>query len=93
MADGVGTLTTAHGNAEQVDHFGCLRANQVGTEDGPAALFHQHTLLTIDGMHCDGCVQTVQHLLEQQAGVKGCSVSMQAGRSITIQGVELRADR
>lgn len=34
------------------------------------------TVLTIEGMHCDGCVQTVQHLLEQQAGVKGCSVSL-----------------
>ncbi|MEX1214449.1 heavy-metal-associated domain-containing protein [Saccharospirillum sp.] len=34
------------------------------------------TVLTIDGMHCDGCVQIVQHLLEQQAGVKGCSVSL-----------------
>lgn len=27
-------------------------------------------------MHCDGCVQIVQHLLEQQVGVKGCSVSV-----------------
>ncbi|EAZ97518.1 heavy-metal-associated domain-containing protein [Marinobacter sp. ELB17] len=34
------------------------------------------TVLTIDGMHCDGCVQIVQHLLEQQVGVKGCSVSV-----------------
>jgi copper chaperone CopZ len=34
------------------------------------------TVLTIDGMHCDGCVQIVQHLLEQQVGVKGCSVSL-----------------
>ncbi|GAB3684387.1 heavy-metal-associated domain-containing protein [Salinisphaera aquimarina] len=36
----------------------------------------QTTTLEIDGMHCQGCVQIVQHLLEQQAGVKGCSVSL-----------------
>ncbi len=34
------------------------------------------TTLGIDGMHCQGCVQIVQHVLEQQAGVKGCSVSL-----------------
>ncbi|HEA53176.1 hypothetical protein LCGC14_1297370 [marine sediment metagenome] len=34
------------------------------------------TILSIDGMHCDGCVQVVQHLLEQQVGVNGCSVSL-----------------
>ncbi|WP_148862206.1 heavy-metal-associated domain-containing protein [Marinobacter fonticola] len=36
------------------------------------------TTLSIKGMHCDGCVQIVQHMLEQQAGVKGCSVSLDA---------------
>ena len=36
----------------------------------------QTTTLTIDGMHCQGCVQIVQHVIKQQAGVKGCSVSL-----------------
>lgn len=36
----------------------------------------QTTTLEIDGMHCAGCVQIVQNVLEQQAGVKGCSVSL-----------------
>lgn len=41
----------------------------------------QTTILEIDGMHCQGCVQIVQHLLEQQAGVKGCSVSLAPQRA------------
>ncbi|WP_111747169.1 heavy-metal-associated domain-containing protein [Salinisphaera orenii] len=36
----------------------------------------QTTTLTIDGMHCQGCVQIVQNVIEQQTGVKGCSVSL-----------------
>ena len=39
------------------------------------------TVLAIDGMHCNGCVQIIQHLLEQQAGVKGCSVSLDSKRA------------
>lgn len=38
----------------------------------------QTTTLTIDGMHCDGCVQIVQHVLEQTPGVKGATVSLDA---------------
>lgn len=38
----------------------------------------QATTLTIDGMHCQGCVQIVQNVIEQQTGVKGCSVSLDA---------------
>lgn len=38
----------------------------------------QTTILTIDGMHCQGCVQIVQNVIEQQTGVKGCSVSLDA---------------
>jgi len=37
----------------------------------------QTTTLEIDGMHCQGCVQIVQNVLEQQDGVKGCSVSLE----------------
>ncbi|KEZ76018.1 heavy-metal-associated domain-containing protein [Salinisphaera hydrothermalis] len=36
----------------------------------------QTTTLTVDGMHCQGCVQIVQNVIEQQTGVKGCSVSL-----------------
>jgi len=36
----------------------------------------QTTTLTLDGMHCQGCVQIVQNVLEQQAGVKGATVSL-----------------
>ena len=38
----------------------------------------QTTTLSIDGMHCQGCVQIVQNVIEQQAGVKGVSVSLDA---------------
>ncbi len=38
----------------------------------------QTTTLTIDGMHCQGCVQIVTHVLEQQAGVKGVTVSLES---------------
>jgi len=38
----------------------------------------QTTTLSIAGMHCQGCVQIVQNVIEQQAGVKGCSVSLDA---------------
>ncbi|WP_111748567.1 heavy-metal-associated domain-containing protein [Salinisphaera orenii] len=36
----------------------------------------QTTTLTVDGMHCNGCVQVVQHVLEQHAGVKGVTVTL-----------------
>ncbi|MFC3284930.1 MerR family transcriptional regulator [Litchfieldella rifensis] len=35
----------------------------------------QTVKLRIDGMHCDGCVEIVRHVLERQSGVLGCSVS------------------
>lgn len=36
----------------------------------------QTTTLIIHGMHCKGCEQIVQHVIEQQTGVKGCAVSL-----------------
>ncbi len=33
------------------------------------------TTLTIDGMHCDGCAQRIETLLEKQPGVREASVS------------------
>ena len=34
---------------------------------------------SIQGMHCDGCAQTIQHTLERQEGVQTCSVSFGEG--------------
>lgn len=36
------------------------------------------TTLKVDGMHCQGCARTVQHLIEQVRGVHGCSVSLES---------------
>jgi copper chaperone CopZ len=33
--------------------------------------------LSVEGMHCGGCTEIVRHLLEQEAGVRGCSVSLE----------------
>jgi len=46
--------------------------------DGPREQAMQTTTLAIDGMHCEGCVQIVQHLLEHTPGVKGATVSLDA---------------
>lgn len=37
--------------------------------------------LTIKGMHCNGCAEIVRQVLEQQPGVKGCSVSHENGEA------------
>ncbi len=37
--------------------------------------------LSIGGMHCHGCEEIVRHVLEQQTGVKGCSVSHESGEA------------
>lgn len=37
--------------------------------------------LSIGGMHCGGCEEIVRHVLEQQTGVKGCSVSHESGEA------------
>lgn len=41
----------------------------------------QTVRLTIEGMHCEGCAEIVRHVLEQQPGVKGCSVSHEYGEA------------
>ena len=41
----------------------------------------QTVRLAIEGMHCDGCAEIVRHVLEQQAWVKGCSVSHENGEA------------
>lgn len=32
--------------------------------------------LRVEGMHCSGCTEIVRHVLEQEEGVTGCSVSL-----------------
>ncbi|MCG6658147.1 MerR family transcriptional regulator [Halomonas campisalis] len=41
----------------------------------------QTVRLTIGGMHCEGCTEIVRQVLEQQPGVKGCSVSHENGEA------------
>lgn len=35
----------------------------------------------IEGMHCDGCAETVRVLVEKESGVKGLTVSFQDGQA------------
>lgn len=37
--------------------------------------------LTIEGMHCDGCAETIKALLAVEAGVKASTVSFKEGRA------------
>lgn len=53
----------------------------------------QTTTLDIDGMHCNGCVQIVQHLLEQTPGVKGATVSLDSKQArIAHEAHQVSAD-
>ncbi|MBI3042946.1 MAG: heavy-metal-associated domain-containing protein [Betaproteobacteria bacterium] len=36
-------------------------------------------VVTIEGMHCDGCAETIKALLDVEAGVKASSVSFKDG--------------
>lgn len=36
-------------------------------------------VLTIEGMHCEGCAETIKALLAVEAGVKASAVSFQEG--------------
>ena len=36
---------------------------------------------TIEGMHCDGCAETIKALLAVETGVKASSVSFKEGRA------------
>lgn len=38
-------------------------------------------VISIDGMHCDGCAETIQTLLAVETGVKAASVSFQDSRA------------
>lgn len=38
-------------------------------------------LAAIEGMHCDGCAETIKALLSLEAGVEAVSVSYQEGRA------------
>lgn len=38
-------------------------------------------VLTIEGMHCEGCAETIKALLSVEAGVKASTVSFQEGNA------------
>ena len=38
-------------------------------------------VINIEGMHCEGCAETIKALLDIEAGVKASSVSFQEGRA------------
>ncbi len=38
-------------------------------------------VITIEGMHCDGCAETIKGLLAVEAGVKATTVSFKDGRA------------
>lgn len=37
----------------------------------------KNAIFTVNGMHCDGCAQIVQSVLERQDGVQTCAVSFE----------------
>ncbi len=37
--------------------------------------------MRIDGMHCDGCAQTIKALMEREPGVKTAAVSFEDGEA------------
>jgi copper chaperone CopZ len=41
-------------------------------------------VLTIQGMYCDGCAETIKGLLAVEAGVKASTVSFKEGRARVI---------
>jgi copper chaperone len=41
-------------------------------------------VLTIQGMHCDGCAETIKGLLAVEAGIKASTVSFKEGRARVI---------
>lgn len=43
------------------------------------------TTLTVEGMHCDNCEQTVEEALESVDGVREASVDRESGRA-TVEG-------
>lgn len=43
------------------------------------------TTITVEGMHCDGCEQTVSEALREVAGVVDASADHEAGRA-TVTG-------
>ncbi|QFT86695.1 Mercuric resistance operon regulatory protein [Halomonas sp. THAF12] len=54
----------------------------------------QTVRLTITGMHCNGCAEIIRHVLEQQPGVKGCSVSHENGEAkVAIDTGQISGER
>ncbi len=41
----------------------------------------QSVILSIQGMHCGGCAQSIKRLLERQPGVESAEVSFETGEA------------
>ena len=41
----------------------------------------QSVVLTVQGMHCGGCAQSIKRLLEREPGVESAEVSFEAGEA------------
>lgn len=50
------------------------------------------TTFRIEGMHCDGCAETIQALLERQPGVSGVTVSFQDGQARVLHDLRTADD-
>jgi copper chaperone CopZ len=46
----------------------------------------KNTVLTIDGMHCEKCVEKVKNALEKIDGVQSAQVSMKDNKARTVHG-------
>jgi copper chaperone len=42
----------------------------------------------IEGMHCDGCAETIKALVEQEPGVRMADVSFKSGEARVLYGSE-----
>jgi len=50
--------------------------------------------LKVDGMHCDGCSETIKAVVEREPGVKAASVSFKGGEArILFDPAATSADR
>ena len=44
----------------------------------------QTTTFKIEGMHCEGCAQTIQALVERERGVKAAAISFNCAPQIVV---------
>lgn len=50
------------------------------------------TIFKIDGMHCDGCAETIKALVEKQTGVQMADVSYAKGEARVLFDPKLTAE-